>query len=95
MELLPYAYALLVFTIVAFLFVLLGRIFLNVNTIYTYEQEIIQKNHVDYLKNLNQILKDRGVNGWKLEKIEDYENTTYSHRVLLIFVKSKSKIKLF
>jgi hypothetical protein len=92
---LPYAYALLVFAIVAFLFILLGRIFLNVNIVYSYEQEILQKNHVDYSKTLDKLLNDRGAKGWKLERMEEFSSTTYDVRILLIFSKSKSKIKLF
>lgn len=95
MDILPYAYALLVFAIVAFLFILLGRIFLNVHTIYFYEQEFVQKNNAGYAENLNKILSERGAKGWKLERMEDYTSTTYDVRLLLIFVKSKSKIKLF
>lgn len=95
MNILPYAYTFLVVSIVAFLFILLGRIFLNVETIFIYEYEKFQKNHINYLQTFKEIVKTRGENGWKLEKtIEVYHSNNYIEEIL-IFVKTSNKIKLF
>ena len=98
MDILPYAYALLVFAIVAFLFVLLGRIFLNVHTEYYYEFETLTKDAADdtFASKLIKIIERRGKDGWRYERSEDVLGYGISkHLVLLIFIKSKNKIKLF
>lgn len=98
MDILPYAYALLVFAIVAFLFVLLGRIFLNIQTEYYYEFEVVTKDAADdsFAGKLVEIIEKRGKDGWRYERNENVLGYGVSkHLVLLIFVKSKNKIKLF
>lgn len=93
---LPYAYSLLVFAIVAFLFVLLGRIFLNVEIIYSYEFDIVLKGDAKYSDEVKQIIEERGKQGWKFERSEElYQHGQNSFQMMLIFVKSKNKIKLF
>jgi endo-1,4-beta-D-glucanase Y len=94
-QLLPFFYAFLVFAIVAFLFILLGRIFLNAETVYYYEQDQVRKNDAYYIPNLMKILEDRGNGGWKLERIEPLVTTTDYVTLLLIFVKTKTKFRLF
>jgi hypothetical protein len=95
MNILPYAYALLVFGVIAFLFVLLGRIFLNMETIFIYEFETIPRetvNNITFVSfvKITEAIKNRGAQGWKLETIQQ-DNQTH----VLIFSKTKSKFKLF
>lgn len=97
MDILPYAYALLVFAIVAFLFVLLGRIFLNVSTTYEYNlHRVIKQDNDEYDNTLEKILQEKGKDGWKFERIEETKTLGNNMtRQVIIFSKSKNKIKLF
>jgi len=96
MNLLPYAYALLVFGIITFLFFLLGRMFLNVETIYEYDFEVIIEDNSDYGVDLQRFITERGKRGWKYERCEriKIERATAS-LLMLIFVKTKNRIRLF
>ena len=97
MELLPYLYALLVFAIVAFLFILLGRVFFNVIT--TYEcnfHRVIKQDNDEFDNVLEEIVQVKGKEGWKFERLVETKTLGNNmSRQVIIFSKSKSKIKLF
>src|SRR6478609_3493040 len=99
MELLPYLYALLVFAIVAFLFILLGRIFLNVETTFEYNFHRVIKEDTEgnkYDQELVKIIEVKGKEGWKFERLLDMKQIGHGSTVqMIIFSKSKNKIKLF
>lgn len=100
MNILPYAYTLLVFSIVAFLFVLLGRIFLNVVTTYEYDFHRLIKDNSNpsnvYLNEITNLINKKGSEGWKFERIEEVNNLGNGSIVnILIFSKTRNKIKLF
>ena len=90
-NLLPFLYAALVFSVVSFLFVLLGRIFLNVETIYIYDMVIINKLPQDYYVEMKAIIKDKGLNGWKYDGC----NMINSQTMMLNFYKTRNKIRIF
>lgn len=94
---LPYAYALLVFAIVAFLFVLLGRIFLNVETTYEYNiHRVIKQDNDEFDNVLETILREKGKEGWKFERLVETKSLGNNmSRQAIIFIKSKNRIKLF
>lgn len=96
-ELLPYFYGLLVFSVVAFLFILMGRIFMNAETQYFYKYEsLIKQDDKKYSSDLKFFIDDYGKDGWKFERVEDSMSFGAGAReVILIFVKTKTKIRLF
>lgn len=96
-ELLPYFYALLVFAVVAFLFILMGRIFMNAETIYFYRTErIIKKDDNNYSVDLTNMLIAMGREGWSFVSAEDSMSFGAGAReIILIFVKTKTKFRLF
>jgi len=97
MNLLPYAYALLVFGVITFLFFVLGRMFLNVETIYDYDFETIQKDaNGNYGVDLQQIITQRGKAGWKFERCETVNiYGASSSLILVIFLRTRNKMRLF
>jgi hypothetical protein len=95
-KLFPFMYATLVFTVVTFIFILLGRILLNVETIYFYDFETINTRDNDYLTKMTNKIKEKGELGWKYEELKkiQLQNTDFQI-IFLIFVKTKNKIKFF
>lgn len=95
-QLLSFMYAALVFSVIIFLFILLGRIFLNVETIYFYDFETINTRDNDYLTKMTNKIKEKGELGWKYEELKkiQLQNTDFQI-IFLIFVKTKNIIKLF
>ena len=95
-KLLPFMYAALVFSVVAFLFILLGRIFLNIDTIYFYDFDIVTTVNPDYLIEIQDAIKRRGEKGWKFEHKEEVRTKgAEAYLIMLVFVKTKNKIKFF
>lgn len=94
-QLLPFIYAILVFSVVAFLFILLGRIFMNIETYYTYGYEVVLKKE-GFLNEVHKIITDRGQKGWRYVRSEEYlELGTDTPMVLLIFEKTVNKVRIF
>lgn len=94
-KLLPLMYAALVFSVIAFLFILLGRIFLNFDTIYTYVFEVIQKKG-NYYFLIEKSIINRGKTGWRYIRSEEYtEPNSDAPMVLLIFEKTRNRVKFF
>jgi hypothetical protein len=92
-QLLPFIYAALVFSVIAFLFVLLGRIFLNIDTIYNYGFEVLMKKD-NFLFQIEQKITERGKRGWRYVRSEEYlELGTSTPMILLLFEKTKNKVK--
>jgi hypothetical protein len=95
-KLVPFMYAALVFSVIAFLFILLGRIFLNVETIYFYEFEVCDTSYNKEFFQIEEKISERARNGWKYEGYKDMiTKGTDSKYILLIFMKTKNKIKFF
>jgi hypothetical protein len=92
-QLLPFIYAALVFSIIAFLFVLLGRIFLNIETIYSYGFDVEVKKE-NYFFRIQEKITERGKNGWRYVRSEEYlERSTDRPMIMLIFEKTKNKVR--
>lgn len=96
MSLIPYAYALLVFSVVTFLFIWLGRMLLNMDTVYYYDFDVVTTVNPDYLTEIQDSIKARGKDGWKFEHKEEMNiKGAESHLIMLVYVKTKNKIKIF
>lgn len=95
-QLLPFMYAALVFSVITFLFILLGRMLLNMEALYFYDFDIVTTVNCDYLIEIQDKIKERGKTGWKFEHTEEIQiEGAKSHLIMLVFVKTKNKIKFF
>ncbi len=93
-KLLPFLYAGLIFSVLTFLFLVLWRIFMNVETFYVYEFEVVPTTAQHYVFLIEQKIVVRGKDGWKYEGKQIHEIEGIKN-VLLIFQKTKSKVRLF
>jgi hypothetical protein len=70
---------------------------MNSETQYHYKYEfLIKKDDKKYFNDLKFFIDKYGKDGWKFERVEDTMNFgEVDRKVILIFVKSKTKIKIF